>query len=1107
MNDATDAQNRAARPTVSTWLTANAGSGKTRVLTNRVARLLLSGVQPESILCLTYTTAAANEMQNRLFKTLGSWAMLGDKALRHELTVLGETPPDNLGRARTLFARAIEAPGGLKIQTIHSFCSKILRQFPLEAGVNPQFHELDEAAQDVVLGDTLEDIAQNHPDVLRRVHGVYSGQDITRLCKDIAKQSDLFSSPASRSDIFAAFGLEEGVTPEALLAEAVSIADIALLKSMVPILQSLGSDKDHWLAEKLILLADSPRWADLALLETCLLTGGRTKAPFSFKTTPPTKKVKDAPSFQPLMPGFSEIGERIERLRPRRIAFEAARDTVTLHSFAHVFLDSYAKQKAKLGVLDFDDLILKTKQLLTSRSLAWVLYRLDARIDHVLVDEAQDTSPAQWDIIGALTGELVATESERPRTLFVVGDKKQSIYSFQGADATGFDERGITFSRQLEHGQGLAMGELLHSFRSSRAVLDVVDAVFSQSDGTGETTRHRAFHSDMPGRVELWPLVPNPDASDELPWYDTRERAVSNSAPQELASTLAERVSELLRTGTIQKKNGQFRSVRASDIMILVQRRSALFDHIITACKAREIPIAGADRLKIGSELAVRDILAILSFLALPEDDLSLAAALKSPVFGWNENMLFDLAANRKKGSFLWQSMRVRKDEFPETFETLSALRDRVDFERPFELIQTILTKFDGREHLLARLGPEVEDGIDELLTQALSYEARNVPTLTGFLSSIQAADIEVKRETEATGNLLRVMTVHGAKGLESPIVILPDTTVGSNPSRQSIVSGPQGLPVLTRSQDKSTPEMLETSEALRQADYAERERLLYVAMTRAEKWLIVYGLEPGRNDTNRLDWHKRIEQGLRNVGAKEFGEGERSYLGYEVGDWPDMTDDTPDDASTIAQVGEVPAFPKVTLPKIPKPRSPSDLGGAKVLATEKDEPSGGLRKGRQIHLLLEHLPLARDPAQLACDLLSQGPDAASDAEIESLCNEALGIIQAHKGIFDENSFEEVEIVGASKTLGDRISGAIDRLSVTDSKVHAVDFKTNALVPAQPEDTPEGILRQMGAYLEVLETLYPNHEIDVSILWTATGDLMALPHGIVREALRRATTS
>lgn len=1107
MNDATDAQNRAARPTVSTWLTANAGSGKTRVLTNRVARLLLSGVQPESILCLTYTTAAASEMQNRLFKTLGSWAMLADKALRHELTVLGEPPPDNLGRARTLFARAIEAPGGLKIQTIHSFCSKILRQFPLEAGVNPQFHELDEAAQDVVLRDTLEDIAQNHPDVLRRVHGVYSGQDITRLCKDIAKQSALFSNPASRSDIFAAFGLEEGVTTEALLAEAIRTDDIALLKSMVPVLRALGSANDHKLASKLTQIADAPRYADLVLLESCLLTGAGTKAPFSFKTSPPTAEVKKAPSLQPLMPSFVEIGERVERLRPRRIAFEAARDTVTLHSFAHVFLESYAKQKAKLGVLDFDDLILKTKQLLTSRSLAWVLYRLDAKIDHVLVDEAQDTSPAQWDIIGALTGELVATESERPRTLFVVGDKKQSIYSFQGADATGFDERGITFSRQLEHGQGLAMGELLHSFRSSSAVLDVVDAVFSQSDGTGETTRHRAFHADMPGRVELWPLVPNPEASDELPWYDTRERTVSNSAPQELANTLAKRVSELLKTGTIQDKNGQFRSVRASDIMILVQRRSALFDHIITACKAREIPIAGADRLKIGSELAVRDILAILSFLALPEDDLSLASALKSPVLGWNETMLFDLAANRKTGSFLWQSMRDRKNEFPETFETLSALRDRVDFERPFELIQTILTKFDGRERLLARLGPEVEDGIDELLTQALSYEARNVPTLTGFLSSIRAADIEVKRETEATGNLLRVMTVHGAKGLESPIVILPDTTVGSNPSRQSIVLGPQGLPVLTRSKDKSTPEMLDTSEALHQADYAERERLLYVAMTRAEKWLIAYGVEPGRNDTNRLDWHKRIEQGLRQVCAKELGEGERSYLCYEVGNWANMSDDPPDDTSAVTLVDDIPAFSKVTLPKIQKPRSPSDLGGAKVLTTEQDETSGGLRKGRQMHLLLEHLPSATNRKQLANSLLTESPDAASEDEISRLCAEAIEIIQNHQDIFGETKFAEVEIVGTSETLGERISGAIDRLSVTDDKVHAVDFKTNAVVPSKPEDTPEGILRQMGAYLDILEQLYPDRAVEVSILWTATGDLMPLPHGIVREALGRATTS
>ena len=1107
MNDATQAQNTAARHNVSTWLTANAGSGKTRVLTNRVARLLLNGVRPESILCLTYTTAAASEMQNRLFKTLGTWAMLPDQHLRTELRELGEVPPEDLGRARTLFASAIEAPGGLKIQTIHSFCSKVLRQFPLEAGVNPQFRELDEAAQSTIVSETIEDIAIAYPDALMGVEEIYSGQNVADIAKEIAKRAEDFFPVRSKVDIFRAFGLEPNTSLTVILAQAIEEEDITFLKTLIPLLKELGSSNDHKLAEALSRLADSPGPADLTLLEDCLLTKDSAQEPFSFSSRIPTQKVKRNAVFAPLLSRFVEIGHRVELARQRRMALESSEETLKLHEFASVFLPCYAQNKALRGVLDFDDLIRKTKRLLTTRSLAWVLYRLDGRIDHVLVDEAQDTSPAQWDIIEALTSEIVAAESDRLRTLFVVGDKKQSIYSFQGADATGFDDRGEAFRRQLEHGPGLAKGELLHSFRSSPAILNVVDAVFSGRDGTGEATQHRAFHPDMPGRVDLWPLEQRPDQEDALPWFDTRDRTVENDAPHQLAEKIACYIAELIKSGSIQGKSGDWRRVTPGDIMILVQRRSAFFDKIIAACKSREIAIAGADRLKIGSELAVRDILALLSFLALPEDDLSLASALRSPLFGWTETELFRLASNRKSHVFLWQALRERREEFPDTFEALSSLRDRVDFDRPFELIHAILTAFDGRRRLVGRLGPEAEDGIDELLNQALTFERSQVPTLTGFLSTVRASDIEVKRETEATGDVLRVMTVHGAKGLESPIVILPDTTIGVSQSRQTLVRGPNGIPTLTRNKNRSTEGMQSAKSEIRDAEAAERERLLYVAMTRAQKWLIVTGVEPGRNSSSGSSWHENVTEALKKLGAEPMDTPTGSGLRYAHGTWssPDKTCMFETESALLAPNRT--DFGPLTLPKRGTTRSPSDLGGAKVLAMETDQTAGGLRRGRQMHLLLEHLPGTEDMHSQAITLLAHGPDAAGPEEIDGLVCAAMQIIEAHEDIFGPNSLEEVEIVGESETLGQRISGAIDRLHITETQVTAVDFKTNAIAPDRPEDTPEGILRQMGAYLEVLETIYPNRDVRIAILWTATGQLMHLPHGIVRDALRRATTS
>ncbi|MEO1537453.1 MAG: double-strand break repair helicase AddA [Pseudomonadota bacterium] len=1099
MNEASQAQNRAARPTVSTWLTANAGSGKTRVLTDRVARLLLNGAQPENILCLTYTTAAASEMQNRLFKTLGSWAMLPNDELRDALRTLGEVPPSDLGRARTLFASAIEAPGGLKIQTIHSFCAKVLRQFPLEAGVNPQFRELDETAQTRLIETVIANIAQHQPSVIGGIQRIHTDDDLVPLAKDLAKQAENFATRQNWEEVSASFGVPLGETLEDIARDAANADDIAFLKSLVSVLRNQGTPKtDGKLADAFASLPDEPGPSSLAILERCFLT----KAwPFLISSRAITAGVRNSEEFAPMLGRFADISHRVERSRQRRVVLQSAKDAATLADFAEAFLPRYEAEKMTAGALDFDDLVQRTKILLNESSLAWVHYRLDARIDHVLVDEAQDTSPAQWDIISALCSEMVSGESDRHRTLFVVGDKKQSIYSFQGADAAGFDNREATFRDMLKDGSALTEGALKHSFRSSPAILDVVDRVFGEDDGTGET-QHRAFREGMPGRVDLWPLVERPEKDDELAWYDTSDRAVANTAPFQLASELAHYIKRLTETGSITDKSGKIRRIKAGDIMVLVQRRSALFDMIISQCKALEVPIAGADRLKLGSELVVRDILALLSFLALPDDDLSLAAALRSPLFGWSETDLYRLAACRPDKTFLWQELRRRQPEFQGTFATLTELRRRVDLARPYELIHSILTEFGGRRNFLARLGPEAEDGMDELLTQALEFERKTVPTLTEFVSSARASDQDVKREAETNTALLRVMTVHGAKGLESPIVILPDTTAIPNWSRQSIIPGPYGIPILTRGKRHGTVDTEDAKNADRAAEAKEKDRLLYVAMTRAENWLIVAGARPGNESTSQLNWHAKVNQGLESLETQTvetpFGEGIR----YQSGVWSQTTPDAGERADLPEQEDAVLMPPAPPVRKAPRLVSPSDLGGAKAISGAENAVSGGARHGRQLHLLLEHLPAALDPVDTAARLLSQGPDAADANEIEGLLTTAQRMIADHADVFGADALAEVDVCGFSHVLNTRISGTIDRLLVEEDRILAVDFKTNAIVPEVPSDTPDGILRQMGAYLEVLEQIYPQKPVELAILWTTTGTLMPLEHGIVRGALK-----
>lgn len=1100
-NDATEAQNAAADPRFSIWLSANAGSGKTRVLTDRVARLLLAGTEPQNVLCLTYTKAAASEMQNRLFKRLGHWAMLDDDSLRQQLEELGEAPPESFSRARTLFARAVETPGGLKIQTIHSFCSAVLRRFPLEAGISPQFRELDEPAQRALIDDVLDRLAIEKPASLAPVARIFSSETLTDLALSVSKNRLNFSPPSTDEDILNFFGVPPGQTLQNIIETALPQIDRKFLSQLGPLLATSTSTSDQKLGATLLSIKDIPTAHAFAVAQKVLLYRGSAKSPFSSKAgNIPTKSFREGP-FAPQADRFNDIADRIESAREAAISLEAAEGTAALHTFAGAFLPAYQDAKNAAGALDFDDLIQKTGALLSARSLEWVLYRLDSGIEHILVDEAQDTSPTQWGVIEALAREITSGEGARPgRTLFVVGDKKQSIYSFQGADAHAFDHMATTFRERLAEGSPLNMRELHFSFRSSSAILGAVDRIFEgeAGRGLGHTVQHRAFHETMPGRVDLWPLVPTPDKNYEPEWFDPVDRLAANNPKVILAEEIAETIASMIETETIPGENGTSRPVQAGDFLILVQGRGALFDQIIRACKARDLPMAGADRLKIAGELAVKDLLALLSFMALQEDDLSLAAALRSPLFGWSEAELYDLAQGRKQ-PYLWAELRDRGAEFPETFAVLNELLRQVDFLRPYELLELILSRFDGRRNLLARLGPEAQDGIDELLNQALAYEFVAVPSLTGFLTRAQSEDVEIKRQADSSGGLIRVMTVHGAKGLESPIVILPDTTRGDKAQSDPILKTQDGFPAWRVLKDRCPEALAIARDEAEAADKEERQRLLYVAMTRAESWLIVCGTENKQN--SRKNWYTDVRDGLQSMDARSLETPTGTGLRVGHGDWPKSEPvATPEEAEEVQSLPDYLTRPAPEVSAVERPLSPSDLGGEKVTGGAQQEEAA-LRYGRQIHRLLELLPLAGVTRDAARRILSRGPDPASD--VDSLFDEAVQVINAHPDLFIDDALVEVDVAALAPSLQCQISGTVDRLIITPERIVAVDFKTNAVVPSSADTVPEGILRQMGAYLEALEQIFPDRPIEIAILWTKDASLMNLPHGIVRGALAR----
>ncbi|WP_299908079.1 double-strand break repair helicase AddA [uncultured Paracoccus sp.] len=1120
MDEATRNQVGSADPAASTWLTANAGSGKTRVLTDRVARLLLRGTRPERILCLTYTKAAATEMQNRLLRRLGEWAMLPEAELRRALADLGEAGSADLTEARRLFALAIETPGGLKVQTIHSFCAALLRRFPLEAGVPLGFAELDDRSARVLRAEIVEEMAEEMHPAIADLTALHGGHDLDGFIRSLPPgAAEVLPDQAA---LWLALGLAAGADEESLMAAVFSGDERDLIGALIPLMR--GSNKtDAGTAERLAGHDwDQPDMAALATLcDVMLYKSGENAGMAKLGKFPAVGLQRGAAAG--LMPDLGELMERVQDARGQMIALASARRSLALHRFAHEFARRYDARKLAHGWLDFEDLISRAAGLLSESSMAqWVLWRLDGGIDHILVDEAQDTSPEQWRVIAQLTDEFTsgAGAVPRERTLFVVGDPKQSIYSFQGADVAVFEDRRDRFADAFAAVEApMQRRELLHSFRSSPAILRLVDAVFEgeAAQGLGEGARHIAFHEGLPGRVDLWPPVVEPEAEDPPDWWQPGDAPVPPSAETLLAKAIAAQIRAIHGTPFHDIRQRRIRPLDYGDVLILVQGRKGkgLFDEIIRACKAASLPIAGADRLKLAAELAVRDIRAVLSVLDTPEDDLSLAAALRSPLFGLSEDALYRLAAGRKR-EFLWE--RLRKSDHAEAHALLTDLMDKVGYLRPYDLISRLLIRHGGRARLLARLGQEAEDGIAELLSQALAYETVETPTLTGFLVWLTGDDVEVRRQAgSGEGGLIRVMTVHGAKGLESPLVILPDTAKRRPPGDRYTIALPDG-PTVWRGSKGSRSQPVEDAVAAQTARAEEeRRRLLYVGLTRAESWLIVAAA--GDTGAGLDSWHAMVSDGAERAGLEQSAneiEGVGTAQRLSFGDWPvEAEADKTTEVTAIA----LPDWSRTRPPnptRLPQPVAATALGGAKAIGSgggaggsgEEADRDAAMLRGTRLHLLLEHLPgsITEDWPAIARAALAGAEGGLPDAdEMAGLLAEAEAVIGAPDLAAvmtpgpGETVLTEVGLTAPLPGIG-TLHGSIDRLIVGPDRVLAVDYKSNVEVPADPALTPLGILRQMAAYRAALRLIYPGHRVEAAVLWTATRSLMPLPDAVLDQA-------
>ncbi len=1172
--EATRRQVRASDPSGAAWVSTHAGSGKTHVLVNRVIRLLLLGTDPSRILCLTYTRAAAAEMKDRLFARLSRWIDKDDDALREAIrTEVGHDirfPDEPLDHARRLFARALETPGGLKVQTIHAFCEKLLQAFPVEAGLAPGFEVLDEAMAAELLARARAEVISRAADdarmqeALRILAGHAREESFDRLLSELLAHRRILQRlrhdeklrEGWRTVLAQRIGADADTDPEALLAAWMEKLDRDFLRHVADLIDRHGTDAER--TGKLPALqavtggGNRPHAEIFAILKDLFLT--RKGELRKTLLTGGVKKAEPATA-----EAYAALAEDVLRLDGDLRAAELLKANLALLDVGMAVMERYEALKRSGGFCDYDDLIARTLDLLSDDNVssAWVLYRLDGGIDHVLVDEAQDTSPEQWEIIRLLTEEFCSGEGARdsahPRTIFAVGDFKQSIYSFQGAEPAAFRIMRERFRSCYDEARiDFVQEEMNISFRTAPAILKAVDKVLEKVDlGLREETEpHLAVWSGAPGVVEMWlPEFRSDDGERRDPWRAPQDLESPVHPRMRLARRIARTIRDLVaRRVPVRDADapGGFRPVRYGDFLVLLRRRADLMDAIITALKQEGVPVAGADRLKVTDHLAVQDLMALGRFLLNREDDLSLACVLKSPLLERDDGSPFDdddlmrLCLSGERRGSLWMRLRRAAGEgapCARAVERLETWWRQAGFLPPYEFYAHLLGRDGGRRAFLARMGAEAVEPLDVFLDMARSHEMDHPASLTGFLDFLETTEPELKREMEAGADEVRVMTVHGAKGLEAPVVFLPDTCSAPGDPKGGVIrmtvrpDDPEGpeMPLWTMRSDFRPDAAAERIDEWKEKQLREYYRLLYVAMTRARDRLYVGGLIPKGRDRNGnppqpdpASWYVAVREALFPGGEEDpcaLRDEDGTLTGWrlEEGHAPDLDHPAREGRETT------------TLPLWVRERPASEGGPAvwlapsRIVAEEEEEDARRMRqvisplghdgrteerrfaRGILVHRLLQHLPdlPPEERRRAAKDWLMRPPHALPEDEAKALTEEVLGVMENPDFAILFGPGSRAEAPFAARIRADDggrilVSGQIDRLVVTDEEIIVADYKTARPAPERPEDVPREYLGQLAVYVRAMESLWPGRPVRAVLVWTATPSLMEIPREMLR---------
>ncbi|MDD9900690.1 MAG: double-strand break repair helicase AddA [Alphaproteobacteria bacterium] len=1159
-NDPSVPQRHASDPKASVWVTASAGSGKTKVLTDRTLRLMLDGVEPDQLLCLTFTKAAAAVMTIRIRDELSIWASCPEPELKKRLKNLtGETPDTKqIRKARKLFTAFLDADGGAQIQTIHAFAQKMLHRFPIESGIPPYFDVMDDQTAADMLRQAQADVlrrAQDEPDTplakaVRIITPEVAEDDFNTLINTLtARRGQLLAIFADQGgvdqttrNVYNWLGTPEGLTGKNLIQQLNSAIGI---NGRAPDFEALNNAAD-------ILATGSDTDRERATIIKAWLLNPETREDIFTDYAATFLKADGTPrkSLATKKAAFAEPALRIEAERLVKgldtiATANLAENTESLLRLTAAILENYEARKRAHNLLDFDDLVHRANRMMREdHAGAWILQKLPGDLKHILIDEAQDTNPDQWHLVSAIAQEFFkgpTVKNAKDRTIFAVGDEKQSIFSFQRADPKEFENRRRLFGNLVnEAGGDWREVELRVAFRSSPAVTEAVDAVFDNpeatdglfidSEGQNKKVRHTPFRTGQAGLVELHPLIRPKEKMEPEPWSLPLTREDAPHPAADLADNIADKIKGWLDKG--EKLESRGRAISPADIMILVRRRTEFVDHMISALKKRDIPVAGADRMALRTQIAVMDLTALGDCLLFPKDDYKLACVLKSPLVGMNDTQLEEIAARRKDD--LWSSLATKAAEdgadplFKEAHSYLEELKAHVNDKRPYEFYANVLTDAcpageSGMAAIYSRLGAEAEDPVTEFLNAAERFSKNHVPTLQGFLSWLEAGEAEVKREISLNPDAPRVhiMTTHGAKGLEAPIVILPDTTgvpADNARTRPRFLWPDEGRPVPLWAPRKD----LENDVFRQQREKAEKDRdreyrrLLYVAMTRAADRLYVFG-HHGERKLDPQSWYGLIEKGFKEKLTHRATQDKNGVIRLTV---PQTAAPVPDGMkpATRRKKTIVPAWaksaPKTAAPVMPKFTPSAAMDRQDVPAARSpldDHHESYLQKlGTIVHSLFEFLPDVENDKreEAAKKYLSKPAWKLTPKEQERTLKSVLATLNDPEfgTLFGNNSLPEVSIAGYIEHDGrkEMMNGQIDRLVVDGDTVLIVDYKNSRRVPKATADIDEKHIIQMAAYRLAVQQIYPDKNVKCALLYTRKAQLMPLATADMDAACQKA---